>query len=75
MLRKFHDVYYLSAFSQLVSSGSALMDGAFSKYPNAFSVMLPGISGAGYLHRLQPDTGSAVSGIKDFMISVDGAPS
>lgn len=48
------------------------MDGALSKYPNAFSIMLPGISGAGYLHRLKPDASSAVNGIRDSGISLDG---
>lgn len=48
------------------------MDCALEKYPNAFAIMLPGITGVGYLHRLHADSNSSVGGIHDSGISVDG---
>jgi len=34
-------------------AGNALVDGMLTKYPNAFSILLPGITSLGYLDRVQ----------------------
>jgi len=38
------------------ATANALLDGELYKYPNAFSLMIPGISGIGYLARSAGDT-------------------
>ena len=38
------------------ATANALLDGELHKYPNAFSLMIPGISGVGYLARSAGDT-------------------
>ena len=38
------------------ATANALLDGELYKYPNAFSLMIPGISGVGYLARSAGDT-------------------
>lgn len=38
------------------ATANVLLDGELSKYPNAFSIMIPGISGVGYLARSAGDT-------------------
>jgi len=50
-------------------AGSALMDGVLSKYPKAFSVLLPGITSIGYLDRVKE--GSSHSHLESWSLSPD----
>lgn len=51
-------------------SGNALLDGALSKYPNAFSILLPAISGLGVFERL--DVNVRPSNLSESSLNPDG---
>lgn len=54
------------------SSGCGLLDGTLAQYPNAFSVILPGISLLGYLDRVQSD--GAHNHLDRWSLTPDGEP-
>lgn len=58
--------------STFTFSGNAIIDGALSKYSNAFSIMLPAISGLGFLHRMEPGTHSVKIDDSDGYFTPDG---
>lgn len=54
--------HIVRAHLNLQFSGNALLDGALSKRHNAFSMMLPAISGVGYFDRLDVNIRSDLEG-------------
>lgn len=56
--------------TNLLFRGCGLLDGKLSRYLNAFSIMLPGISHLGYLDRIQSD--GAHKYLERWTLSPDG---